>query len=126
MKFEPKNPPRSFVVGNVDKFEMKDCGNVRLDPDEQVTFVTESGAEYDLARKDWGFYATPSLNSRLVRFGLHAVMVKNPSGNYFIMLVEQGKRVEFDQYLQSERLELVCRLDTPAALERLERAVRAE
>ena len=59
MKFAQKSAaPRRFAVGNADKIEIRDCGNLALEPDEQVTLVTESGAEYDVARKDWGFYAT--------------------------------------------------------------------
>ena len=45
MKFDEKRPPRVFQVGNVEKFPMRDCGTLRLEPDEQITFVTESGAE---------------------------------------------------------------------------------
>lgn len=124
MKFTPKQPPRRFAVGNTVKFEMQDCGMVHLQPDEQLTFVTEQGAEYDLARKDWGFYATPSLNSRLLNFGLRGVLVKNRLGRYFLMLVERGKEALFDDYLKAEVLELICWMDTNEALERLEQAVK--
>ncbi|MEA3192943.1 MAG: hypothetical protein QOD26_1276 [Betaproteobacteria bacterium] len=120
MKFDEKRPPRVFQVGNVEKFPMRDCGTLRLAPDEQVTFVTESGAEYDLARKDWGFYATPSLNGRLASFGLRAVLVKNPSGRYFVLLVEKGKQAEFDAYVKSERLAIVCWMDSDEKLRALE------
>ena len=123
MKVDEKRPPRVFQVGNVDKFPMRDCGTVRLEPDEQLTFVTESGAEYDLARKDWGFYATPSLNARLVSFGLRAVLVRNPSGRYFVLLVEKGREAKFDAYVASERLAIVCWMDSDDRLRALERAV---
>ena len=121
MKFDEKRPPRVFQVGNVEKFPMRDCGTLRLAPDVQVTFVTESGAEYDLARKDWGFYATPSLNGRLASFGLRAVLVRNPSGRYFVLLVEKGKQVAFDAYVKSERLAIVCWMDSDEGLRALER-----
>jgi hypothetical protein len=119
MKFDEKRPPRVFQVGNVEKFPMRDCGTLRLEPNEQVTFVTESGAEYDLARKDWGFYATPSLNGRLASFGLRAVLVKNPSGRYFVLLVEKGKQAEFDAYVKSELLDIVCWMDSDEKLRAL-------
>lgn len=124
MKLQGKTPPRRFLVGNEIKFEMKDCGELRLDPDEQITLTTPDGAEYDVARKIWGFYATPSLNSRLLSFGLRAVLVKNPIGRYFVMLVEQGKEELFDDYMRAERLELICRMDTSAELEKLESCFR--
>ena len=126
MRFEPKDPPRRFPVGNAVKFEMKDCGTVRLAADEQVTFATESGAEYDVARKDWGFYATPSLNGRLASFGLRAVMVRNPSERYSVMLVEKGREAHFDAYVKSERLVIVCWMDSVERLRALEEALAAK
>src|SRR5438105_15753607 len=71
------DPPRAFQVGRTEKIWIRDCAHISLEPDEQVTFLTGEGAEYDVARKDWGFYATPSLNSRLARFGLRGVLVRN-------------------------------------------------
>lgn len=125
MKFDKKKPPRRFLVGNGVKFDMKDCGNLHLDPDEQVTFVTPTGAEYDVARKNWGFYATPSLNSRLSNFGLRAVLVKNPFGRYFILLVEQGKEGLFDDYMEAESLALIHWMDNSDKLEQLEKATKS-
>jgi hypothetical protein len=121
MKFDEKRPPRVFQVGNVEKFPMRDCGTLRLEPNEQVTLLTEAGAEYDVARKDWGFYATPSLNGRLASFGLRGVLVRNPSGRYFMLLVEKGKQAEFDAYVKSERLAIVCWMDSDESLRALER-----
>jgi hypothetical protein len=121
MKFDEKRPPRVFQVGNVEKFPMRDCGTMRLAPDEQITFVTESGAEYDVARKEWGFYATPSLNGRLASFGLRAVLVKNPGGRYFVLLVQKGRDKEFDAYVKSEQLVIVCWMDSEENLRALER-----
>ena len=57
-----------------------DCGRIALAPDEQVTFTTEAGGEYDVTRKSWGFYATPSINGRLKTFGLRAALVRNVAG----------------------------------------------
>jgi len=120
MKFEPKNPPRRFAVGNSVKFEMKDCGNLHLDADEQVTFVTPSGAEYDVAAKEWGFYATPSLNGRLEQFGLRGVLIRNrDTGRYFVLLVARGREPQFDAYCTQENLAVIAWLDSTAALDRL-------
>lgn len=125
MKFEPRQPPRLFKVGNAVKFDMKDCGTLRLEPDEQVTLVTGSGAEYDVARKDWGFYATPSLNGRLEQFGLRGVLIKNRgTGRYFVLLVERGREAQFDKYCEQENLAVIAWLDSSDALDAL--AVRLE
>ena len=122
MKFTPKAPPRRFQVGNAVKFDMKDCGELHLDADEQVTLKTSRGAEYDVARKDWGFYATPSLNGRLEQFGLRAVLIRNrATGRYFVLLVERGEEVRFDRYMAQEGLEVITWMDSTAALDKLAR-----
>jgi hypothetical protein len=125
MKFAPKQPPRRFQVGNAVKFDMMDCGELRLGADEQVTLKTERGGEYDVARKDWGFYATPSLNGRLEQFGLRTVLIRNrDTGRYFILLVERGEEARFDAYMTREGLEVIAWMDSTAALDTLARQVR--
>ena len=95
MNFIPTEPPRSFGVGIDKKIRIKECARIQLEDNEQVTFETESGLEYDVVRKEWGYYATPSLNGRLKRFNLRAVLVKSPLNKYFILLVEEGKEQAF-------------------------------
>ncbi len=126
MRYTPIEPPRSFEVGLGVQIRMKDCARVQLDPDEQVTFVTESGTEFDVARKEFGYYATPSLNGRLRSFGLRAVLVKSRVGRYFIMLIERGKDDEFSRYVADEKLHLVCWMDSDEALAELERKVSGD
>ena len=111
MKVVPQDPPRKFRVGTDGHVELSDCGRIELRPDEQVTFTTESGAEYDVARKAWGFYATPSLNGRLPRFGLRPALVKGLEDKFFVMLVERGQDDAFRTYLAAEGLTLVRWLD---------------
>lgn len=124
MKFEPKNPPRRFQVGNSIKFDIHDCGNLKLSADEQVTFVTESGAELDFVRKDWGFYATPSLNGRMEQFGLRGVLIKNRgTGRFFVLIVERGHEPAFDAYCEQENLAVIAWLDSTENLAHLERAL---
>jgi hypothetical protein len=98
---------------------MADCGRVELEPDEQLTFTTPDGAEYDVARKSWGFYATPSLNGRLREFGLRGVLVRNRIGRYFVLLVERGHEDEFESYRALEELDVIAWLDSDEALARI-------
>ena len=115
MKFHKIDPPRNFKVN--EDVSMSDWGRIELSPDEQVTFSTESGAEYDVARKSWGFYATPSLNGRLVKYGLRAALVKNSESKFYLMLVENGKEDQFSEYLNSESQKLVSWLDSEEVLQ---------
>ena len=118
MKIITNDPPRTYTVSNI---RMSDCAHIIPEPDDLVTFYTDSEAEYDVARKDWGFYATPSLNGRLKNFGLRGVLVKGPTGKFFVWLVEQGKEDAFMRYLENEQHRIITWLDNDAALERLEK-----
>lgn len=112
-----------FEVGLGEIVRMRDCGRVELEPDEQVNFTTESGAEYDVARKSWGFYATPSLNGRLEGFGLRGVLVKNRIGRHFVLLVERRREELFERYVRTEEPAVVSWLGSREALERLARGL---
>lgn len=110
------------MVNKVEKtHQLKACAQIELEANELVTFKTKSGAEYDVARTSWGYYATPSLNTRLKSYGLRGVLVKNGIGQFFIWLVEAGKEDDFFQYLNSEKHEIVTWLDNNRSLLEVER-----
>ena len=108
MKLDRKDPPRRFGAGGR---TMADCGAIALDPGEQVTFTTPDGGECDFARTAWGFYATPSLNDRLPRFGLRGALVRNADAKQFVVLVENGHEDEFGAYLDEQQMTVVAWLD---------------
>ena len=116
MKLTVKDPPRTFQTGRGEPITIKDCARIELEPDEQVTFVTARGAEYDVARKRWGFYATPSLNGRLLDFGLRAALVKSAIGKYYVFLVERGSEPELSHYLELEQNTIARWLDNASDL----------
>lgn len=102
MKVVRKDPPRRFAVGAGGRIVLSDCGDIRLLPDEQVTFVAPSGRRYDLAAKEWGFYATPSVNGRLRAEGFRTALVRNPAGRRYVVLVEEDRMAAFREYLREE------------------------
>ena len=109
MRISKKNLPRKFTVGRQSDIDLTEVARIMLASDEMVTFVTESSAEYDVVRKDWGFYATPSLNNRLIGKGLAGVLVRNATGRYYVLLVQEHREAAFNSYLRKERLEIVAR-----------------
>jgi SAM-dependent methyltransferase len=119
VKITEQRPPRQFVTGRGEPIVISDCARILLEPDEQVTFVTASGAEYDVSRKAWGFYATPSINGRLLNFGLRAVLIRNYVGKYYVMLVERGSEGRFEEYVRVEQNTIVRWLDNEADLAQL-------
>lgn len=119
MKIDKKDPPRVFGVGKDNSIDIRHCADINLEADEQITFMTASGTEYDVVRKNWGYYAAPSLNGRLKDHGLRAVLVKNQSGKLYLLLIEEGKETEFQTYLQDEEQEVVYWLDSDQAVREL-------
>ncbi|HLD26250.1 MAG TPA: hypothetical protein VJC05_04380 [Candidatus Andersenbacteria bacterium] len=119
MKITEKQPPRKFEAGFGEKVQMLDCGTVELASDEQITFLTQERAEYDVVRKEWGFYATPSTNGRLIRFGLRAALVKNLAERWYVVLVETDKQELFQQYCDTENLVVIAWLDDGPTLKKL-------
>ena len=103
MKIKEKIPPRNFMVGTNEKFFIKDCGDIYLENDEQVTFKTNDGKEYDFAKKSWGYYASPSLNGRLNNFDFRTCLIRNTKSNrYFILVVQKNHEKDFNIYLKQE------------------------
>ena len=111
MKITAKEPPRRFTVGARADIVISDMGDIHLIPDEQVTFVTESGMRHDFARKDWGYYVTSSINGRLKREGFKTALVENENGQIYVMTVEPAYRDKFDSYCRSEKQRVLSWLD---------------
>ena len=124
MKISENKTPRKFLVGHGPMVEISDCGTVQLSANEQVTFLTANNLEYDVVRKEWGYYATPSLNGRLADNDLRAVLTKNQSGNFYVLLVERGRESAFHCYLEEEDMSIVAWIDSGEMLSTLEYAVQ--
>ncbi len=113
MKIVRRDPPRRFSVGHDGEIALSHCADVALTPDEQVTFTSDSGSEYDVVRKAWGYYATPSLNRRLPGHGLRPALVRSGEATY-LLLVERDAEQAFHAYLESQNMEVILWLDGPA------------
>ena len=107
MKFLPKDKPRNFYVGLDLDIQIKDLGEIFLEENEQITFLTENGNRHDFVRKEWGFYATPSINGRLKNEGFITALVKNKKGQIYIMVVEKEKLDLFLKYCDNERQSII-------------------
>lgn len=109
MKLELKGTPRTFSMNDVD---IRDFGKVLLDANDMVSFKTATNREYDFVAKEWGFYASPSLNGRLKNEGFKTALVVNEFNKIYIMVVEEEKIEEFKAYLKNDQdNKLVCWLD---------------
>lgn len=114
MNIDIKNTPREFAVGINSEIVLKDCASIYLKPNEQVTFITNDKKEYDVCYKDWGFYATPSINGRLSNYGFKTALVESENKRRYIWLVEKEKEDLFNQYLNKENHRIIQWLDDVA------------
>jgi hypothetical protein len=121
VKIEENTPPRCFTVGHADHpIVLQDCAHISLESNQQITLLGPEGSELDVTRKSWGYYAMSSLNSRLLNFGLHTVLVRSLADNkFFILLVEDGKKAEFEAYLKETHQEIITWLDSDSVLSQL-------
>ena len=129
MELRPIEPPRRFDGGDV---ELSHVLDLVLEPDEIATLKTPSGSEMDVARKSWGYYATPSLNARLRESGLRGALVvgqpraADEAPRLYLMAVEEGHEDAFDTYLASERARVVAWLDSDDAIAEAVRKLDSE
>jgi hypothetical protein len=111
MKIDTNDKPRNFFVGRDIVTTISHEADIYLQPNEQVTFITENGAEFDFVRKDWGYYATPSMNKRLKEFGFVTALVQNEAGNVYIFAVESVRMESFEKYCREHKQTVIMWLD---------------
>jgi hypothetical protein len=108
MRAEFKENPRIFIVNGI---SIKDHGKILLDKDEMISFKTNKGKEHDFVAKEWGFYATPSINNRLTKEGFKTALVTNNCNQIYVMVVDEDEIKLFNDYLHKENQIVICWLD---------------
>ena len=100
--FQPNKKKRLFL---------NHVENINLKNNELVTFV-DNNHEYDVVKKAWGYYATPSINKRLVNNNFLTFLVKNRvTSDLFIFLVQKNKVKLFKDYIKKENIKIVLKLN---------------
>ncbi len=104
MKIKKKN--RKFKVG-ISNITLKEVAKISLKKNEMITLYNGK-TEYDIVKKNWGFYATPSINSRLLKFKLKTCIIKSKiTKNSFVILVQKNKLSDFKKYLKDEKCKII-------------------
>ena len=104
MKIVKKN--RKFKVG-MKKIELTEKAHIFLKNNEMFTLKNKK-MEYDIVKKDWGYYATPSINERLLKFNFKTCIIRNKiSKNIFILIVEKKKIKNLNKYLKNENCKVI-------------------
>ena len=104
MKIKISKKPRKFSVQDV---TITDYGKIFIDSNQMISFVTKSKKKYDFTCKEWGFYISPSINSRLKKEGFKIAQVKNKKGKFYLMAVEREKKSSFKSYCFDQQLKIL-------------------
>ena len=83
---------------------------IYLKENQQITFIEKFKKkikEYDVVKKSWGYYATPSINKRLKKFNFRTYITKNFYNHINIMIVHKEKDKNFKKYLKIEKMKIV-------------------
>ncbi len=112
---------RKFVVGKKRDITLTDVGHIFLNDNENITLKSSKKKEYDICKKNWGYYGTPSLNKRLMKYGFLGALTKNTIyKTYGLMIVEKNKKKKFLKYLKNQDMILICWL-TNSNLEKIKK-----
>ncbi len=115
MKFKKITPNRNFKVGIKGDITITHSMDIFLEDDEQVTFKKKIGkniTEFDVCKKNWGYYALPSINSRLKDFNFSTFIISNANKRIYIWIVHNSKKKEFLQYVKNEKQIILANVDS--------------
>lgn len=102
---------RKFKVGKKNDIVITDAGSVFLKNDELVT-LKDGKKEFDIGKKNWGYYGTPTLNKRLPNFGYTAALIRHKVfDTYAVLIVDKKKKKIFLNYLKKEDMIIICWLN---------------
>ena len=108
MKTKFRIIPRKFNASIKNKIILKDFGKIYLNKNEMISFTDKKKRDYDVVKKSWGYYATPSINKRLKNNKFKTFIVKSKiTKNYYILLVYNDKKKLFQNYIKSENLKII-------------------
>ena len=92
LKIIKKGKHRIYNVAAGKNIKLKCVGDIFLKNDELITF-RDKKKEFDITKKNWGYYATPSIDKRLKNYGYSTAIIQNKiSKNIFIVLVDKKKK----------------------------------
>lgn len=95
----------------------KNKNEINLKPDQQITLINGK-SEYDIAKKNWGFYVTPSIQKRLKMFNLEVYLISK-SKNYLLCLVKKNKKELFKSFLLKKKMKFIQNLSSTGKFKKL-------
>ncbi len=95
---------RKFTVGKNNDIKITHKADIVLKDNEMVSFFTKNKKQYDITKKDWGFYLSQSIHHRVLNEGFKIAIVKNKIQRKYLMAVDIKKINNFKKYCEKEKL----------------------
>lgn len=111
MKLNLNKQKRVFAVGKKQDILIEDLGGIKLNNNELLSLTCPGDARHEIVAKNWGFYATQSVNKRLREYRVKTALAKNNDNFVYVLLVSEDKLKQFEQYCVSEGLDVILWLD---------------
>lgn len=111
MKIKNIFPARKFLVGAKRNIRIKEVAFLKLQNNEQVVFNCFYPKKYDFVKKNWGYYATPSINSRLKNQGFKTALIQNKEKKIYLFVIDKKKISVFKKYCKQHSLKVYLWLD---------------
>tara|TARA_A100000164_G_scaffold375420_1_gene410433 strand:+ start:1296 stop:1673 length:378 start_codon:yes stop_codon:yes gene_type:complete len=108
MKVQKKN--RKFKNKSKLNQQIIESAIITLRNNEQISLsekVGRSKKEYDIVKKNWGYYVTPSINKRLKFFKYECALVRNNKNKFYICMTNKEKKKSFLNYLKKDNQKII-------------------
>tara|TARA_B110000971_G_scaffold221989_1_gene272287 strand:- start:735 stop:1082 length:348 start_codon:yes stop_codon:yes gene_type:complete len=103
MRIIKKN--KNFKVKNN---KINKTGDIILKNNELVSFIeNKKKNEYDIVKKNWGYYVSSSINNRLKSNNFKIALIKNEQDKFFLCAVDSQKLDVFKNYIKKDNQKIV-------------------
>jgi len=96
---------RTWKIGLKKNILITETAKIKLKSNEQISFYSQNlnKTENEICKKSWGYYLTPSIDSRLKKYGQKIFVMKNLKKNSYLVIVNNSKLKEFKIYCKAEK-----------------------
>lgn len=106
MKIKKSN--RKFRPSKKFNITITEKAKISLENNEQITLIDQSKNEYDIVKKSWGYYSSPSINKRLVKNNYQAFLVQNINNKtIFLFTVQKSKKRMMQDYIKKVGIKIL-------------------
>lgn len=99
---------RKFKPSKEFDIVINEKAKIYLQDNEQITLIDKFNNEYDIVKKPWGYYSTPSINKRLLKNNYHAYLVQNINNKtIFLFTVLKNKKEMMRKYIKKVGIKIL-------------------